>query len=510
MARLGAQMMLIKERTGALLAFVVLALAAVTIGTGAASASGLTPPTGLTASAAYPGSVDLSWQPVPGATFYTYSWSQTGGGGFAYSDTTSTTSATVWGLDPAHSYDFTVASGTGAASAAVSATPYADPDPATALSGSVVGAAIRLTWTAPASAGGSTLTGYSAICATPDGASASTSALPSATSADVTGLPVGGYWYCSLTADFADTATSVVQLSQQGQDIAPLPVRDLTGQPTATGIVVSWEPSLADGSSVGPFGPAANVVSAYGCGMDVSNEPIGGPHAGGEIDTVTLAVPQASCPVTVVVVGHGSAMPVSAQVTSGDRIPAGVANLRAAQGPGQVSLSWGAPGDPLDGRSSVSGYAVSVTSTVVRAGHTSTLVFETRAAATSDVIDIPIGATAMSLTVAAVNAAGTGPLASAGVSPPGVSVRTRVTTKGGRAIVVSFAKLCSESKGSCPPATGSGLADHVVRIWHRVGTRWVSLGHKTTQNGAVTFRLGGAGRYGIGTGNTVGTVVVVR
>ncbi|HEV7750722.1 MAG TPA: DUF4082 domain-containing protein [Baekduia sp.] len=126
------------------------------------------------------------------------------------------TSTTVNGLTPGTAYTFKVravnAAGNGAlssASNAVTPTSSTPPDAPTGAAAAAGSASAKVTWTAPASDGGSAITGYTITPYAAGAAQATASASASATSATVSGLSNGTPYTFKVTASTASgSATS--------------------------------------------------------------------------------------------------------------------------------------------------------------------------------------------------------------------------------------------------------------------------------------------------------------
>src|SRR5262249_48965562 len=157
----------------------------------ALSATPRTVPGAPTLNTATPGNaqVSLSWTaPASNGGSVITAYTATASPGGATCTTTGTTSCAGSGLTNGVSYSFTVTAshpaGTGAASNSLSATPLTVPGAPTLNTASPGDTQVTLAWTAPASNGGSPITGYTAT-ASPGGATCSTGG---ATSCSVTGL----------------------------------------------------------------------------------------------------------------------------------------------------------------------------------------------------------------------------------------------------------------------------------------------------------------------------------
>ncbi len=199
---------------------------------------------------------------VPGDGAVTVSWTAPANGGAAilnYTVTsnpggmtciTATTSCTVSGLTNGTPYTFTVVAtnvkGSGAPSApSAPVTPRTVPGVPTGVTGVAGNAQVTVSWTAPASNGGSPITGYTAT-ASPGGASCTTAT----TTCIVTGLTNGTSYV------FRVTATNAAGVSPQSAPSAAVTPGTVPGAPrtvTATAGVrsatVNWTAPTSDGGS---------------------------------------------------------------------------------------------------------------------------------------------------------------------------------------------------------------------------------------------------------------------
>jgi hypothetical protein len=167
--------------------------------------------------------------------------------------TSGATSCTVTGLTQGSTYTFTVtatnAKGTGPASAASApVTLSLPPDAPTNVSATAGDGQATLTWTAPASNGGSTVTSYT-VTASPGGASVTVSGNPAPTTAAVTGLTNGtAYTFAVVAHNLAGTSapgtsSAVTPSTKPG---APTSVAATAGDRT---VKVTWAAPSSDGGA---------------------------------------------------------------------------------------------------------------------------------------------------------------------------------------------------------------------------------------------------------------------
>ncbi|MFI5226475.1 MAG: fibronectin type III domain-containing protein, partial [Candidatus Limnocylindrales bacterium] len=237
------------------------------VGTGPASApASATPatvpgaPTGLTATAGN-AQVALAWiAPASNGGSAITGYTVTGSPGGTCSS--SSLGCTVTGLTNGTLYSFTVTAtnsvGTGLASGAASATPTAPPPPPTVpgaptgLTATAGNAQVALAWTAPASNGGSAITGYKVYRSTTTGTETLLTTLGVVTSYTNTGLTNGTTYFYKVTA-----VNAVGESARSGEASAkpvtvPSAPRNVTATRSATkGVNLAWTaPSSTGGSAI--------------------------------------------------------------------------------------------------------------------------------------------------------------------------------------------------------------------------------------------------------------------
>ena len=218
----------------------------------------LAPPGAPTSLGATPGNaqVALSWTAPASSgrtpiTDYVIQYEVTGSGSWSvFSDGTSTaTSATVTGLTNGTSYDFEIAAvnsdGTGSYSSTATATPVTTPGAPTGVSATPGNAQAIVSFTAPASTGGSVITGYT-VTSNPGGFTGTGSASP----ITVTGLTNGTAY------TFTVTATNILGTGPASSPSSAVTPATLPGTPTALGttfgntqVALSWSAPVFDGGS---------------------------------------------------------------------------------------------------------------------------------------------------------------------------------------------------------------------------------------------------------------------
>ncbi len=295
-------------------------------------------------------SAQVSWA-VPaddgGSPITGYTVTSSPGG--KHCSTSGATSCTVPGLTNGTSYTFTVyatnAIGNGPPSAASNAvTPVAVPGPPTAVSATPGDGSAAVSWTAPASDGGSAITGYT-VTSSPGGKHCSAAASP----CTVTGLTNGTAYTFTVHAtnaqgDGPESAPSSA-VTPTGKPTAPLNVVATPGNTTAT---VDWDPPANDGG--------LPIIS-----YEVTSNP-DGKTCGATPPTTHCVVPGLTngTSYTFTVVAHNSAGDSPASAPSNPATPAtsfkpsAPSDLHATPGNGQMALSWTAPAS--DGGSPITSY----------------------------------------------------------------------------------------------------------------------------------------------------------
>ena len=289
------------------------------------------------------------------------------------------TSYTVTGLTNGSTYYFTVtavnlsviavnrvANGVneGQASCEVPAVPVTVPGPPGRLTAAPGDRQVTLAWAAPASDGGSQVSGYNVYQGTsPDGESATpVNGLPvTSTSYTVTGLTNGSTYYFTVTA-----------VNAQGQGTAsgevpaipvtvPGPPGGLTAAPGDAKVTLAWDPPASDGGS---------QVSGYNVYYATSADFQGAAEVPGVAGTALVLVGLVNgTPYyfrVTAVNKAGESQPSEEVPATPVTVPGAPVGLTATAADAKVTLVWSAPAS--DGGSPVTGYDLYVGTTAHFAG----------------------------------------------------------------------------------------------------------------------------------------------
>ncbi len=226
-------------------------------------------PSGLTATAGNT-QVQLSWDlpATNGSTISDYEIQSSTDGGSTWSSpiahTASTSrSRTISSLSNATTYTFRVAAvtewGIGEYSEPISATPFTTPGAPTSVSGVRGDGSVALSWAAPSSNGGSSITDYLIEYASGGAYSTFSDGTSTATSATVTGLTNGtAYTFRVSAINAAGTGT----VSSVSSSVTPLTVPSAPQSLSATAsnqrVVLNWSAPSSTGGS-----PISDYVAEY-------------------------------------------------------------------------------------------------------------------------------------------------------------------------------------------------------------------------------------------------------
>jgi fibronectin type 3 domain-containing protein len=295
--------------------------------------------------------------------YYVYVGTGPGGESKTPVNTTPTAglSYTVPELTNGTTYYFTVATAIGervlenATSAEVSATPATTPGAPTGLTVQAAGSQATLSWTAPASDGGSPVTGYRVYEGNTadftDGAPATTA---TGTGAVITGLDSSATYYFRVTAVNAAGQGTPSGEAILPADTVPGPPTGLTAKPSGSQVTLSWTAPASDGGA-----KLTGYVIDEGTSPDrAPGTPVAGSPVNATSYTVTGLTKGSTYYFTVAAVNAAGQGPASAKVAAtlpeAPRAFTAPNGLTATPGNAQVQLSWTAPAS--DGGSRITGY----------------------------------------------------------------------------------------------------------------------------------------------------------
>ena len=349
------------------------------------------------------GGASLSGYKVESSTDSGSSWST------VVADTASASTAyTATSLTNGTAYDFRVsainAAGTGSASSSTSATPRTTPGQPTALAGTPGNGEVSLSWTAPESTGGASISGYTVESSTDGGSNWSTSIADtgtSSTSAVVDGLSNG------TVATFRVSAVNVAGTGS-ASDVETATPRTTPGQPTSlaategnTQVELSWSAPTSDGGSA-VTGYKVQQSTNSGLAWSTVVADTGSTSTSYTVSSLANGATYSFRITAVNAAGTGSASSnVTATPSATSDAPTG---LSGTSGDRQVALAWTAPSE--SGGSAVTGYRVERSTD--NGSTWSTVVADTGSTSTSYTVTGLTNGTSYAFRAAAVNAAGTG------------------------------------------------------------------------------------------------------
>ncbi|MEI8082794.1 MAG: fibronectin type III domain-containing protein, partial [Actinomycetes bacterium] len=262
--------------------------------------------------------------------------------------TAGTLSCSVPGLTNGTGYTFTVtatnAAGTGPASVPVTSTPRTVPGAPTGLAATAGNTQVALTWTAPASDGGATITGY-AVSATPGGATCQTNGALGCT---ISSLTNGTTYTFTVTATNA-AGTGAASGEATATPIAvPGPPTGLTATRGVRSVTLSWSAPADNGGSA-ITGYTVTGSDSGGCSATLTSCVVGGLTPGAVYGFTVVATNSkgdslASAPVTTTPLMVPTAPRRVGAVRTGPQ-----SSLTA-----QLLVSWAAP--ISDGGSPITSY----------------------------------------------------------------------------------------------------------------------------------------------------------
>jgi large repetitive protein len=311
------------------------------------------------------GSVALAWTAPASAsplTKYTLAWSKAGAAAGSQDLDAAATSATVPGLNNGESYTFTLtaytAAGAGPASDPVVMVPSGLPGKPTSVAAARADQALSVTWTAPASTGGTQLSGYTLVATPASGPAVSATSTAPASSARISGLTNGTAYTVTVRAQ------NLAGFGPASDPSSAATPAGLPFQPTITSVTATIRAAtvvFVDGAANGDAitghlveqsTDGVHFTAASSTFPDSTSAHVGGLANGGAYTFRVSAING---------VGTGLPSAASAQITLLD-VPSAPRSFTAtpdAGGLAQIQLAWQAPSS--DGGSGLLGYKLHVT-----------------------------------------------------------------------------------------------------------------------------------------------------
>jgi surface protein len=429
---------------------------------------------------------------------YVIQYSSNGGGNWtAFNDGTSTsTSVTVTGLSNGTSYIFRVAAvnavGTGSYSAnSPSVTPLSAPGAPTGVGGTAGNAQVALTWSAPASTGGSAITDYVIQYSSNGGGSWTTfsDGTSTSTSANVTSLSNGTTYIFRVatvnsvgTGTYSSNSASLVPATSPG---APTGVSGTSGNAQ---VALAWaSPVSTGGSAITDY--LIQYSSDSGSNWTTFNDGTS-PSTSTTVTGLSNGTSYIFRIAAVNSIGTGSYSQNSSTVTP-LTTPGAPTGVSGTSGNGQVALTWSSPAST--GGSAITDYRIQYSSD--GGANWSTFNDGTSTSTSATVTSLSNGTTYI-FRVAALNSAGAGSYSanSAGVtpgsSPPGAPTGVSGTA-GNTKVALTWSAPASNG--------GSAITDYIVEYSSDSGSNWTTFNDGTSTSTTI-----------IVTGLTNGTSYVFR
>ena len=419
------------------------------------------------------GQVSLSWT-APAADGYTpitdYSVQyKSGSSWIPFIDGVSTgTTAIVSGLTNGTTYSFRVAAvnarGTGEFTATQTSVPATVPGAPTSLAATGSGTSRTLTWTAPASTGGTAITDYVVEFKPSTDATWTTfaDAVTATTGATVTGLTNG------VDYDFQVTTKNAVGLSTSTSTV------NLTATPGAAQVTLAWSAPASPGGTITDYEIEfrENGTSAWTTFTDGVSSSTGGVVTG-----LTNGTAYNFRVATILSTGVTSSY--TSVVTATPRTTPSAPSPSATPGNRQIALSWTAPGN---GGSAITDYTVEY-----KASSSSSWTTFTDGTSSTPAITVTglLNGTGYDFRVTSTNAVGTSSTSSVVSSTPRTTPgapTSPAATAGDQQVTVTWTAPTGSSTG------GSAITDYVVETKLASALTWTTVedGVSTSTSATIT------------------------